>query len=220
MTAAEQDPYLWLEDVDGPDALEWVRKMNALAEADVFLDPRFEPLRAATLEVLEADDRIPMPARHGDVVYNFWTDREHRRGLLRRTTWEAYRAGAETWETVLDVDALAAEDGESWVFKGCSLRKPDRTRALVELSPGGGDATTTRELDLVEKRFVVAQESGFVRPLAKGWLHWVDDDTVYVGTDFGPGTVTASGYPRTVRRWSRGTPMEEAPVVFEGEEGD
>lgn len=217
---SDDDPFLWLEDVDGDDALAWVRARNESTEADLFADVRFEPLRGAILEVLEADDRIPMPSRHGDTVYNFWTDRAHRRGLIRRTTWTDYVARREQWETVLDVDALSEQEGESWVFKGSITRRPDRRRTLVDLSPGGGDATTTREFDLVEHRFVTADEHGFVRPLAKGSLRWIDDDTVYVASDFGPGTMTTSGYPRTVRRWTRGTPIEEAPVVFEGAETD
>jgi len=216
----EIDPFLWLEEVDGDDALEWVKTQNACAEADLFVDPRFEPLRERALDVLEAEDRIPIPSRHGDVVQNFWTDRRHRRGLVRRASWDDYVARREQWETVLDIDALAAEEGTSWVYKGSLTRRPDRRRTLVDLSPGGGDATTTREFDLVDKRFVPPEDGGFVRPLSKGSLHWVDDDTVYVASDFGPGTMTSSGYPRTVRRWTRDTPIDDAPIVFEGEVTD
>lgn len=214
------DPFIWLEEVEGDEALDWVRKQNAQTEAEMFGDPLFERLRGETLTLLEADDRIPHPARYGDVVYNFWTDSEHRRGLLRRTTWERYLAEDEGWETVLDVDALGAEEGTSWVFAGMSVRKPDRDRTLIALSPGGSDATTTREFSLRESRFIPEDEGGFVRPLSKGSLTWIDDDTVYVTTDFGPGTMTTSGYPRTVRRWSRGTPLESAELVFEAEESD
>lgn len=220
MPEALDDPFMWLEEVDGDEALAWVRTRNAETEADLFTEATFERLRAETLEILEADDRIPMPSRQGEVVYNFWTDREHRRGLFRQTTWTQYLAEDESWETVLDIDALSAEEGQSWVLKGLAIRKPDRTRLLVELSPGGGDASTTREFSLTDRRFVSEDEGGFVRPVAKGWLRWIDEDTVYVATDFGPGTMTTSGYPRTVRRWSRGTPMDAAPVVFEGEETD
>ena len=78
----------------------------------------------------------------------------------------------------------------------------------------------TREFDLIDKRFIPPEEGGFYRPVSKGWLVWIDDDTVYVGHDFGPGTMTSSGYPRTIRRWGRGTPLEDAPIVFEGEESD
>ncbi len=220
MSNGDADPFLWLEDVDGDAAIEWVKARNAETEADLFVDPAFEPLRQATLEVLEADDRIPMPSRHGTTVYNFWTDSEHRRGLIRRTTWDAYVDKEEAWETVLDIDALAIEEDQSWVYKGSITRRPDRIRTLVDLSPGGGDATTTREFDLVTERFVPPEEGGFVRPLSKGSLHWIDDDTVYVASDFGPDTMTTSGYPRTIRRWPRAMPIEDAPVVFEGAEGD
>jgi len=220
-----EDPWIWLEDVEGDEALAWVRERNAEAEERLFRDPAFDELRTRILEVLEADDRIAYPSLHGDpatnpTVHNFWTDAEHRRGLLRRTTWEEYRAGDPAWETVLDVDALGAAEGESWVFQGAATRRPDRRRTLVDLSPGGSDASVTRELDLVDRAFVDEADGGFVRPLAKGGLTWVDDDTVYVATDFGPGTLTRSGYPRTVRRWRRGTPLADAELVFEGEESD
>lgn len=220
MTTAADDPFLWLEEVDGADALAWVLKRNAETEAGLFVDALFERLRADTLEVLEADDRIPMPSRRGDVAYNFWTDRDHRRGVLRRTSWASYLVRAEEWETVLDVDALSSEEGESWVFKGSDPRKPDFERSLIALSPGGGDATTTREFSLTESRFIPSDEGGFVRPLSKGQLHWIDDDAVYVATDFGQGSMTASGYPRTIRRWVRGTPLESAALVFEGQSAD
>lgn len=220
-SAVVDDEFAWLEEVEGPEALAWVREINAGAEADLFGEPLFARLRQEVLEVLEADDRIPMPARHGDVVLNFWTDRSNRRGVLRRTTWERYRAADDPdWEIVLDVDALGRAEGESWVYKGGVTRRPDRRRTLVSLSPGGSDSSVTREFDLVENRFVPPEEGGFARPLAKGWLQWVDDDTVYVATDFGEGSLTSSGYPRTVRRWERGTPMEASEVVFEGEHSD
>jgi prolyl oligopeptidase len=217
----ETDEFAWLEEIEGARALEWVRARDAETEGDLFLSPLFEELRAGALGVMEADDRIPMPIRHGPTtVLNFWTDASNRRGVLRRTTWDRYRADDPDWEIVLDFDALGREEGESWVVQGFDTRRPDRRRTLIDLSPGGSDASVTREFDLVEKRFILPEEGGFVRPLAKGWLAWIDDDTVYVGTDFGPGSLTTSGYPRTVRRWARGTPLEDAPVVFEGDADD
>ena len=217
---AAGDENLWLEAVEGEAALDWVRARNATSEAELFTDPRFESLRGGILDLLEAEDRIPMPSRHLDSVLNFWTDDRHRRGVLRRTTWEAYRAGREEWEELLDLDELGREEGESWVYHGGATRRPDRRRVLMDLSPGGSDASVTREFDLVDKRFIPEAEGGFHRPLSKGWLVWIDDDTVYAGSDFGPGTMTRSGYPRTIRRWARGTPLTEAPVVFEGEDSD
>ncbi|MGB3734039.1 MAG: S9 family peptidase, partial [Ilumatobacter sp.] len=214
------DEFRWLEDVEGDDSMAWVRERNEIAESTLFFEPTFERVKASTLDVLEADDRIAYPSRHGDLVHNFWTDAAHRRGLLRRTAWDDYRAGDPEWETILDIDALCENEDESWVFHGSSTRRPDRRRALITLSPGGSDASVTREFDLVDKRFVPANEGGFIRPVAKGSLTWIDDDTVYVTSDFGSGSLTRSGYPRTVRRWTRGTPIEDAEIVFEGDESD
>jgi prolyl oligopeptidase len=217
----ETDEFAWLEEIEGASALEWVHARNAETESDLFLSPLFEELRAGALGVLEADDRIPMPSRHSEgIIFNFWTDATYRRGVLRRTTWDKYRAEDPSWEIVLDVDALGRDEDESWVVQGFDTRRPDRTRTLIDLSPGGSDASVTREFDLVEKRFVPLEEGGFVRPLAKGWLAWIDDDTVYVGNDFGSGSLTTSGYPRTVRRWARGTRLEDAPLIFEGDPAD
>lgn len=214
------DPYLWLEEIDGEDALTWVKQQNARTESDLFTDPLYETLRAQVLALAEAEDRLVVPSKHGDEVTNFWTDATNRRGIYRMTTWDDFLTGSPTWETVLDIDALGAAESQSWVLKGLSRRHSDRRRALVDLSPGGGDATTTREFDVVDRRFIPADEGGFVRPLSKGSLSWIDDDTVYASGDFGPGTMTSSGYPRTVRRWVRGSSLEDAPLVFEGEETD
>jgi prolyl oligopeptidase len=222
------DPYRWLEQVTGDAALEWVRARNEHA-GTALGGPGFEQTRAALREVLDSDDRIPEVSRIGDHLYNFWRDADHERGLWRRTTLESYRTDAPRWETVLDLDELAADEGESWVWHGASVLRPTPEqlaagepwrRALVDLSPGGSDADVTRELDLVEKRFVPVEEGGFARPLAKGGLAWADEDTVYVFTDLGPGTMTPSGYPRTVRLWRRGTPLDESVLVYEGTDDD
>ncbi|PFG43891.1 prolyl oligopeptidase [Isoptericola jiangsuensis] len=225
---APADPHQWLEDVEGADALAWVRDRNDHAH-DVLGGPGLDKIEAGVLEVLDSDDRIPDVSRVGDHLYNFWRDAAHPRGLWRRTTLEEYRSASPRWETVLDVDALGAAEDESWVWHGASLLRPTPEqlaagepwrRALVDLSPGGSDADVTREFDLVTKEFVPAADGGFERPLAKGSLAWADEDTVYVATDLGPGTVTTSGYPRTVRLWRRGTPLADAVLVHEGREED
>ncbi len=218
------DPFRWLEDATGDDALNWVRERNATTAAGLRGDERFGRMRAAILDVLDSDAKIPEAVRIGDVYYNFWRDGEHERGLWRQTTPESYREDEPDWETVLDLDALAAEEGISWVWHGAGILRPAPGRpwrhALVELSSGGSDADVSREFNLVERRFVPESEGGFVRPEAKGGMAWIDADTVYAFTDTGPGSLTQSGYPRTVRRWRRGTPLAEAPVVFEGAESD
>ncbi len=221
---AAADPFGWLEEVEGEEALTWVRARNDEAAAGLGGDPAFDDLERSILEVLDSDDRIPEVSRLGDRYYNFWRDAAHERGIWRRTTLDSYRTDSPDWEVVLDLDALNAEEGASWVWHGAAALRPEPgqpwRRALVSLSPGGSDTDVTREFDLVEKRFVSAEEGGFVRPPAKGDLGWVNADTVLVTTDFGEGTMTTSGYPRTVRLWRRGTPLTDAELVFEGEPGD
>ncbi|MFI2105591.1 prolyl oligopeptidase family protein [Isoptericola sp. NPDC019693] len=237
LAPARPDPFGWLEEVEGTEALAWVRARNEHAHTTVGAAPGFAETEAAVREVLDSDERIPDVSRIGDHLYNFWRDAAHERGLWRRTTLESYRSDTPDWETVLDLDALAAAEGESWVWHGASLLRPTPEqlaagepwrRALVDLSPGGSDADVTREFDLVAKRFVPASEGGFERDTAradgvtgaKGGLAWADEDTVYAFTDFGPGTTTPSGYPRIAKLWRRGTPIEDAVVVYEGTDDD
>ncbi|MER7622135.1 prolyl oligopeptidase family serine peptidase [Streptomyces sp. NPDC126503] len=213
----DDDPYLWLEDVLGEEALAWVAERNAETEAELAADPGFLPLKERLRDVLDASDRIPYTARRGAYLYNFWRDAHHVRGVWRRTTPEQYRKDDPDWEVLLDVDALAAAEDEKWVWAGARVRRPDLDRALVMLSRDGGDAVVVREFDLATRAFV---EDGFQVPEAKTRIGWIDADTVLLGTDHGPGSLTDAGYPRTVRRWRRGTPLEEAETVFEAEASD
>ena len=215
---APDDPFLWLEEVASEEALAWARDRNEATVAAVGADPGFEALRERLLAIYDSDERIPYPGVRGEHWYNFWRDGEHPKGVWRRTTAEAYRAGGDVdWDVLVDVDALAAEEGESWVWKGATCLPPAYERCLLSLSRGGADATVVRELDLPSRSFV---EDGFVLPEAKSSVDWVDRDTVLVGTDFGEGSLTDSGYPRVVKRWRRGTPLSEAEVLFEGETAD
>ncbi len=214
------DPFAWLEDVEGEAAMAWVAERNAETLAGTASAPSFAPLRDAVREVLDSPARIPEVSAVGDLLYGFWRDAEHPRGLWRRTTPESYRLDEPEWEVVLDLDALNAAEGEDWVWHGASILRPAFTRALVALSHGGSDADVTRELDLVTLRWVDPADGGFLRPAAKGDARWVDEDTLVVATDFGQGTMTTSGYARTARRWRRGTPLAEAEPWFEGSEDD
>ncbi|REF35826.1 prolyl oligopeptidase [Thermasporomyces composti] len=211
------DPYLWLEEVTDPTALAWVRERNEETFARFTTGARFRELRDAARDVLDSDERIPYVRRRGDYLYNFWQDAEHPRGLWRRTTLESYRTDQPEWEVLIDIDALASADGESWVWKGATMLRPSYARALVHLSRGGSDATVIREFDLTTRTFV---EDGFNLPEAKTYVSWIDIDHLYVGTDLGPGSLTASGYPRIAKRWRRGTPVSEAETVFEGKPDD
>jgi prolyl oligopeptidase len=224
-TAAAQDaedPYLWLEDVTSERALAWVRERNAEAEKFFAADTRFAPLRDDLRKILDSRERIPFVVRMGDHYYNFWRDAANPRGVWRRTTIEEYRKPQPAWDVVLDLDALAKAENENWVWKGADCLRPDKPdqpyrHCLLALSRGGADAVVTREFDIVEKTFVA---NGFVTTEAKQDVNWKDRDTVWIGTDFGPGSLTSSGYPRIVKEWKRGTPLTAARTVFEGQESD
>lgn len=219
--AVTDDKYAWLEDVEGQKPLEWVRTQNAKAEAEIASTPQFKQLEGKILAMLDSDAKIPGVEKIGDHYYNFWKDKNHERGLWRRTTLEEYRKPQPQWETVIDLDALnkaeGLQDDKKWVWHGADCRKPDYARCLIALSRGGSDADVTREFDLTTKQWV---KDGFFRPEAKGALGWKDADTVYVFTDFGPGSMTPSGYPRIVKEWKRGTPLSAATVVYEGTNQD
>jgi prolyl oligopeptidase len=214
---SEEDPYLWLEDVTGDTALDWVRERNAETVDELTREPRFGELRDEIREVLDADDRIPYILRRGRYLYNFWQDATNPRGLWRRTTLESYRQGEPEWVVLLDVDALGRAEDENWVWQGATVLRPEYRRALVELSRGGADAAVVREFDLETRTFV---EDGFSLPEAKSHVGWIDEDRIYVGTDFGDGSLTSSGYPRIAKEWHRGTPLAEATMVFEGKPDD
>ena len=216
-SAEFDDPYIWLENVEGEEALNWVEAQNEVSVGYLESLPTFDGLYDRNLEILNSDDRIASPGLRGDHVFNFWRDATNTRGLWRRTTLEDYVSGDPDWDVILDLDALAEAEGENWVWKGASCLRPDYRLCALYLSRGGADATVIREFDVEDKAFV---EDGFVLPEAKSRLSWIDEDTVFIGTDFGDGSLTDSGYPRTARIWSRGEPISDAMEVFAGEQAD
>ena len=214
---AAEDPYEWLEEVLGDKALEWVKARNAIVQNRMEREESFEKLRSDLLEILDSNARIPFVSKRGEYYYNFWRDKTNERGLWRRTTLEEYRKAEPKWEVVLDLDALGKTENENWVWKGASLLRPDYQRALITLSRGGADANITREFDLKTRSFVA---DGFELPESKGSVSWIDIDHLFVSTDFGNGSMTDSGYPRMAKLWKRGTPIEQAKLVYEGKQED
>ncbi|WCL55027.1 prolyl oligopeptidase family serine peptidase [Gimibacter soli] len=208
------DPYLWLEEVEGEKALEWVTEKNAASAKVLDADPRYQGFVDALKADYESSDKItPASLSHGK-VYELWQDDKNVRGLWRVADWASYKSGSPAWETLLDLDALAEAEHENWVWKGKSCFGD---RCILNLSRGGSDATVRREFDLKAKAFV---DGGFATPESKGGVTWEDADTLLVSVDFGEGTLTTSGYPRQVRRWKRGTPLDSAELVFEGSVDD
>ena len=212
------DPYLWLEEVEGERAMEWVRAHNERSLGVLQGDPRYETLHREALAIVESRDRIPSPGLNRDgTIDNFWQDAEHVRGVWRRTTLDSYRTAEPQWETILDFDALAAAEGANWVYKGSTCLSPDERLCLVYLSDGGKDAVVAREFDAVARTFV---EGGFSLPESKGGADWIDADTLLIARDFGEGTLTTSGYPMVVKRLRRGQTLDQAETVFTGQPDD
>lgn len=214
------DPYLWLEEVTGEAALDFARAHNEVVVERFASSDRFTELQRRILDMLDTDTKIAYPGRRGQWLYNYWRDAEHPRGLWRRTTFDEYATDDPDWDVLIDLDAVAADEDENWVWGGAGVLRPSQSRALISLSRGGADAKVVREFDLETRTFIAPEDGGFFLPEAKSQISWIDIDTVYVGTDFGPGALTDSGYPRIAKRWRRGTPLAEAETVFEGEAGD
>ena len=211
------DSRQWLEEIESPRALDWVKTRDAKTLAELQADPRYKQVEADARAVVLAADRIPAPELRGRWIYNFWQDPKAVRGVWRRASPEEYRKAEPRWETVLDLDALSKKEKENWVWKGADCLQPEQTRCLLTLSRGGKDASVIREFDAQNKRFV---PGGFSLPEAKSDVSWYDADDVLVGTDFGPGTLTKSGYARVLKLWKRGTPLPSARIVYEGREDD
>ncbi|MCR6643109.1 MAG: hypothetical protein NVV62_00330 [Terricaulis sp.] len=209
-----EDPYLWLEDIEGERALAWVREQNARSLAVLEADPRYAALYADASAIANNRDRLPLGSVRGGHYYNFWQDATHVRGIWRRATLASFSAGAPVWETLLDIDALAQAENANWVYKGANCLQ---NRCMVALSDGGRDAAEWREFDTETRSFV---SGGFAVPTAKSSLAWVDHNTLLVATDWGEGSMTESGYAYIVKRWTRGTPLSSSVEVLRGQPSD
>ncbi len=215
--ARQDDPRLWLEEVEGEQALEQVRSWNKRSLDDLMADPRYKTFEDQALKILNAQDKIPYPSYRGDYVANFWQDSQHVRGLWRTTSLENYLSATPVWETILDIDKLAEEEKKNWVYKGASCLEPSYNLCMLTLSDGGKDASVRREFDISTKSFV---ETGFHLEESKGSTAWLDKDHLLVAVDFGKDTLTSSGYPYVVKLWTRGTPLTEAKELIRGDKTD
>jgi len=211
------DPYRWLEPLRSPRALAWAKKQNAKTLAVLTKDPRYGPLKKDIGRILKAKSRLPQPVLRGDWIYNFWQDGTHVHGLWRRVRFTDYSKPNPPWQTVLDLDALSKKEKQNWFWQGADCLPPDDNLCLISLSRGGTDAAVVREFDVAARSFV---KDGFDLPAAKSDVDWLDLDHILVATDFGPGSLTSSGYPRLVKIWTRGTPLSQARLIFSGKTTD
>ncbi len=216
-TTEQSDKYAWMEDIHGDKPMAWVKAENARTAAVIEKQKPFAQLDEDALKVLDSPDKLASPQFRGEVVYNTWRDKDHVRGIVRRTSLNDYLTDDPKWETVIDYDALGKQDKQSWVGHGLACMQPEEERCMVALSVGGEDAVTFKEFNLKVGKFV---EGGFVMPRGKQRLAWMDKDTLLIGRDWGPGTMSEAGYPITVRKWKRGTPLESAVEVYRGDTKD
>ncbi len=218
LTPDAADPRQYLEEVEGEKSLAWVKAQNERSLKSLMADPRFAQYEADVLKIVEATDRIPSPGfANGGFIDNFWQDKDHVRGIWRRTDKASYLAGAPKWDILLDFDALAKAEGQNWVYKGASCLPPQNTRCLINLSNGGKDAVTVREYDLATRSFV---EGGFSLPEGKQIVTWKDKDTLYVAREWTPGEVTPSGYAFVTRVLKRGQTLDQAVEIHRGAKTD
>jgi len=208
------DPYIWLEEVEGTDALDWVRSQNKITEARYAESEEFSSTYKELLEEYQSTDRIPYASVQGGKMYNFWRDEKNVRGVWRRTTIESYKTENPEWETLLDIDELAKKENQNWVYKGSDCLAPNYDRCLLSLSIGGKDAVVVREFDLVNKVFV---EDGFNTVESKQYSSWINENQIMIATDFGEGTMNESGYPKQVKLWTRGENLYEIAPIFDGD---
>ena len=211
------DPYLWLEEIEGPRALEWVDRHSQQTLSALGAEPVFDSIFQESLTILNADDRIPSFVAMGDYLYEHWQDEAHERGVWRRISWDSYVAGSPDWETLIDIDRLAAEESEPWVWWGARCLGPDFERCLIRLSRAGATAREIREFDLATAQFV---EDGFIVPEGMTMVAWRSLDELLISTDYGEDGATTAGNPRTAKLWRRGESLAEAETLFEGEVDD
>ena len=150
---SDDDPFLWLEEVEGEAALAWVARQNARTLAALESDPRFDGLYRAALDALTSADRIPYPAFLGDRLANFWQDETHIRGLWRETSLASFRdAGARMADHCSTSMRCRPARGATGCFRAPHPLPPEYRRALVSLSDGGKDAAEKREFDIAAAR--------------------------------------------------------------------
>ncbi len=214
---AAEDPFLWLEEVDSAPSLQWVEQKNAGTMGRLQGRAIYPRLEKEMGEIVTSTSRLPSISLANGNVYTFWQDQAHPRGLWQRMNLAKYKAGSGEWEVILNLDELNKIENKNWVWKGANCLAPENELCLISLSPGGGDAVEIREFHVSQKTFVTG---GFVVPVAKSDVSWVNKDAILVGTDFGPGSLSKSGYPIVNKRWQRGTALKDAVEIFRGEPED
>ena len=211
-TNQNEDPYLWLEEINGDKAIEWVKGQNFISAEMIEESPLFDSLYKRFLASYNDQNKIAYPNLVGQYVYNLWKDENNQQGVWRRILIEDYLNKKSNWEIILDLDILSKKENKNWVYKGVEWLKPQNERCLLYLSDGGSDKNYMREFNVKTKDF---ESDGFNHTESKDGASWLDEKTILIYRDFGKGSITKSGFSRTVRKWERGTDIEKAETIFE-----
>jgi len=210
------DPYLWLEERNGTEAVAWAKAESEIAVKAFEADPRFQQSFREVHDILTDTEKIPMITLHDRYAYNLWQDEDHQRGLWRRTSLQEYKNANPQWEILIDIDALAQKESQPWVFKGADRLRGSQ-RCLVYLSKNGQDATEIREFSMAQKAFVA---DGFFVPESKSSTAWINENHILVSLTLTEEQKTNSGYARAVYSWKRGQNLSSLPVVYQGNKED
>jgi prolyl oligopeptidase len=228
------DPHLYMEDLADAKATTWVREQTRRALSDVRQMPGYSQRYDSNLKILTRREfNIQYPETVGDVIYNWYRDTSNPNGVWRSTTLDEYRKDQRpSWRVLFRVDTFNNEEKANWVWGGARVQplnlpgagsqglNGSPKRAMIFLSRGGSDAGIHREFDLQSRKLIPASEGGFEIPEGKNWARWWSADELLVSADFGAGSLTASGYPRELRLWKRGTPLSAAQPLFAADAKD
>ena len=129
IAAPDDDPYLWLEEVEGERALDFVDRQSRLT-LEAFGGRQYEADRDTLAAIYDRSDNIPYVTRQGGLVYNLWKDAKNPRGVWRRTTLADFRNAEPNWETLLDIDRLATEEDRDWLLSW-TQPLPGNSRVIV-----------------------------------------------------------------------------------------
>jgi len=212
-----EDSFLWLKEVEGEKALQWVKEKNKICEDYITNNPEFEPIYKKILEILNSDEQLANPQIVGNYVYDLWKDDKNKLGVWRRMSLEDFARNKSDWENVLDIDSLSESDNKQWYFGVTFWLEPENKRCIIRISDGGKATQELREFDTESKTF---DKNGFNIPESNSYFTWIDKNYAYVITPFGDSSITQIGLPRIVKRWQRGTALSEAQTIFEADSMD
>ncbi|MBB4396539.1 hypothetical protein [Bradyrhizobium sp. ERR14] len=93
--------------------MAWVRAENEKTLGVLQSDPRYQQFYEQALSILQA----PVIPLEGHGLEHARQDENQVRGVWRRSTGESDRSQDPKWETILDLDALAAAENRNWVLQ-------------------------------------------------------------------------------------------------------